>query len=51
LAGISSGAAVAVAAKLSEEQRFKGTKMVVILPDASERYLSTDLFADMPATV
>ncbi|MGL6226737.1 MAG: cysteine synthase A [Thermoguttaceae bacterium] len=45
LAGISSGAALAAAVQLAERPEFQGTKMVVILPDASERYLSTDLFA------
>lgn len=45
LAGISSGAALAAAVQLAEQPEFQGTKMVVILPDASERYLSTDLFA------
>jgi len=43
-AGISSGAALAVAAQLAHEERHKGKTIVVILPDSAERYLSTDLF-------
>lgn len=42
--GISSGAAVAVAARLAKETDFKGKTIVVILPDSGERYLSTVLF-------
>lgn len=45
LAGISSGAAVAVAARLSARPEFAGQTMVVILPDAGERYLSSELFS------
>lgn len=41
-AGISSGAAMAVAAKLSQEPEMKGKTFVVILPDSGERYLSMD---------
>lgn len=44
LAGISSGAAVAVAVRLGKEEAFQGKTMVVILPDSGERYLSTVLF-------
>ena len=44
--GISSGAAMAAAARLAELNEFRGKTFVVILPDAGERYLSTDLFLD-----
>ncbi|AHF74478.1 cysteine synthase A [Candidatus Sodalis pierantonius str. SOPE] len=44
LAGISSGAAVAAALKLQEEEDFANKNIVVILPSSGERYLSTDLF-------
>lgn len=44
LSGISSGGAMAVAARLAKEKEFKGKTIVVILPDSGERYLSTVLF-------
>lgn len=44
LSGISCGAAAAVAARLSTQDEFRGKTIVVILPDAGERYLSTVLF-------
>ena len=44
LAGISSGAAVVVAVRLAKLPEFAGKTIVVILPDAAERYLSTQLF-------
>ncbi|MEN3258755.1 cysteine synthase A [Sodalis endosymbiont of Spalangia cameroni] len=47
LAGISSGAAVAAALKLQEEEDFANKNIVVILPSSGERYLSTALFADL----
>lgn len=44
LIGISSGAAVAAAVKLTEKEEMKGRNIVVFLPDSGERYLSTDLY-------
>jgi cysteine synthase A len=44
LAGISSGAAVAVAARLAKKEEFRGKTLVVVLPSAAERYLTTVLF-------
>ncbi|CCW29674.1 Cysteine synthase A [Xenorhabdus nematophila F1] len=47
LSGISSGAAVAAAVRLSQEDEYKDKNIVVILPSSAERYLSTVLFADL----
>ncbi|MGL5660647.1 MAG: cysteine synthase A [Aeromonas sp.] len=47
LAGISSGAAVVAAARLAELPEFAGKTIVVILPSAAERYLSSALFTGM----
>ena len=43
-AGISCGAAAVVASRLSEERQYEGKTIVVILPDAGERYLSSAMF-------
>ena len=44
LAGISCGAAVAVAVRLAKDPKHSGKTMVVVLPDSGERYLSSSLF-------
>ncbi len=44
LIGISSGAALAVALKLSSQPEYKGKRIIALLPDSGERYLSTWLF-------
>ena len=46
LVGISSGAALAAAVELSRREDFFGKTFVVLLPDAGDRYLSTELFND-----
>jgi cysteine synthase len=44
LSGISCGAAMTVAVRLAQDPNNKGKTIVVILPDAGERYLSGALF-------
>ena len=47
LAGISSGAAAAVAARLAQLPEFQGKTIVAIFPDLAERYLSSAMFEGM----
>jgi cysteine synthase len=49
LCGISCGAAGLAAARLAAEPDMQGKTIVVILPDAGERYLSSVLFEDIEA--
>ncbi len=46
LAGISAGAAVWAAAQIAPERLEPGARVVAILPDSGERYVSTPFFAD-----
>ena len=48
LAGISCGAALAGALELAARSEFAGKRVVVILPDSGERYMSTPFFAPQP---
>jgi cysteine synthase len=44
-AGISAGAAVWAALHLAERPDFKGKRIVTVIPDSGERYISTPFFA------
>ena len=44
LVGISSGAALYGAIQIAQRPAFQGKRVIVLLPDTGERYLSTELF-------
>ena len=45
LAGISCGAALAAALQIAARPDFRGARIVTVLPDSGERYVSTPFFA------
>lgn len=44
LVGISSGAALKAATDIAGQEKYKGKKIVALLPDSGERYMSVNLF-------
>ncbi|MFU8792402.1 MAG: cysteine synthase A [Acholeplasmataceae bacterium] len=45
-AGVSSGAALYAAIQIAKQKKNKGKRVVVLIPDTGERYLSTPLYND-----
>jgi cysteine synthase A len=48
LGGISCGAAIAGALQIAARDDARGARIVVVLPDSGERYVSTPFFAPEP---
>ena len=49
LAGISCGAALWAALQIAARDEAQGARIVVVMPDSGERYVSTPFFAPEPA--